>query len=400
MKAHRWIITLLIWIIWWVFIAKLIPNIVFWNTIVNGYNSTNNQNMYSRFDEINSILQKQYYSVSGIDTQKMIINAVKAYVDTIDDPYTVYMDAEENDWFMEDLEWESHFEWIWAVVSKKDYYVLIEQVLKWSPALEAWILPLDRIIKIEDQYVQDETLDESVSRIRWAKWSTVNITIERIDGEESKYLNFEVVRDSIDVPSLTMDVVESNWKKLWYSEISLVWEETENLLKKELSELSTKDLDWIIVDLRWNWGWLMDVAVQIASHFIPKWRLVVQTKYRYFWDETYYSKWYWDFEWKKIVVLIDWLTASAWEIIALSLQEQANATILWTQSFGKWSIQTLYEFDDGDSIKYTIWKRYPSSSMSVDKIWITPDIVVEFDTTWYINDNIDNQLEEAKNLFN
>lgn len=391
----------IIWIIGWFFVAKFVPDNFLSDYVKIGdiNQEINSQNKYKRFDEIDNILKKQYYNVSGIDLQKMVISAAKAYVDSIDDPYTVYMDAEENSGFMEDLEWESHFEWIWAVVSKKDYYILVEQVLKNSPASNAWILPLDRIIKIDDLYVQDETLDESVNRIRWPKWSTVNVTIERVNWDESSYIVFEVVRDSIDVPSLTTDTFEINGKKIWYIEISLVWEETENILKKEILDMDTDTLDGIIVDLRWNWWWLMDIAVQIASHFVQKWRLIVQTKYRYFGDETYYSKWYWDFEWKKIVVLIDWLTASAGEIIALALQEQANATILWTQSFWKWSIQTLYEFDDGDSLKYTIWKRYPASSLSIDKVWITPDIVVEFDTTWYVIDDIDNQLEEAKNLF-
>jgi C-terminal processing protease CtpA/Prc len=64
----------------------------------------NSQNKYKRFDEIDNILKKQYYNVSGIDLQKMVISAAKAYVDSIDDPYTVYMDAEENSGFMEDLE--------------------------------------------------------------------------------------------------------------------------------------------------------------------------------------------------------------------------------------------------------------------------------------------------------
>jgi carboxyl-terminal processing protease len=145
---------------------------------------------------------------------------------------------------------------------------------------------------------------------------------------------------------------------------------------------------------------LMNIAVEIASHFIPKWKLVVQSKYPWFTDEIYNSKWYWEFEWMKVVVLVDWLTASAWEILTLALQEQINATVLGTKTFGKWSIQTLHEFPDGASLKYTIGKRFPPSGLSVDEIGITPDIVVDFDSTWYINDDVDNQLEEAKNLFN
>ena len=132
---------------------------------------------------------------------------------------------------------------------------------------------------------------------------------------------------------------------------------------------------------------------------MPKWQLIVAAKYRWYSDTNYYSKWYWDLEWMKTIVLIDWLTASAWEIIALALHEQIWATLIWTTTFWKWSIQTILPFDDWDSIKYTVWARYPPSDMSVNEIWASPDIVVEFDADAYTNDDIDNQLEEAKNLF-
>lgn len=403
MKFLKVICILIVWISIWLFASYFFSDNFQLYSSVYGENLflvDSNLYKYSRFEEINKILDSKYYDYNWVDTDLMVEEAVKAYVDGIWDPYTVYMDAETNSGFMSSLEWENNFEWIGAVVSKKDYYVLIEQVIKDAPAYKAWLQPLDRIVQVDWEFVQDESLDESTNRMKWPKWSSVLLKIERVDENgESNVFEVSVIRDEINVPSLSTQVFDVDNKKIWYLEISMVWEETENILRKEISELKNETLDGMIVDLRWNGWWLMNVAVQIVSHFIPKWELVVKSKYAWFADEIYTSKWYWDFEWMKVIVLIDWLTASAGEIMALALQEQVNATILWTKSFGKGTIQTLHEFDDGASLKYTIWKWFPPSGISIDKIWITPDIVVEFDATWYINDEVDNQLEEAKNLF-
>lgn len=403
MKFFKGLIVFLCWIlVWWIIIKYNPSNIA--NKISSAMIGNNSlayyQDKYERFELVDAILQDDYYYPENINSWLMIQDAVKAYVDAIDDPYTVYMDSEENSGFMNELEWEDHFEWIWAVVSKKDYYVLIEEVIKNAPAYKAWIKPLDRIIKIDEDYIQDWTLDEAVKHMRWPAWTKVEITLERDNWDDTEILKIEVIRDTVDIPSVSSKVLNIWEKKVWYVEISTIWEETENLFKLSIKELLDEWIDWMILDLRWNWGWYLDVWVEIASHFIPKWQLVVSAKYRWYSDTNYYSEWYWDLEWMKTVVLVDWLTASAGEIIALALQEQVWATLLWTTTFWKWSIQTIYPFQDWDSIKYTVWARYPPSDISVNEIWAAPDIVVEFDAETYINDDIDNQLEEAKNLFN
>lgn len=404
MKYIKYICLLLLWIFVWLIIARYSTDNFITRYVLNKniqeHESTYYIEKYDRFEDIDWILQNQYYDFSGIDSTVMIEDAVKSYVDWIWDPYTVYMDADTNSGFMQDLEWESDFEWIWAVVSKKDYYILVEEVIKDAPAYKAGIKPLDRIVQINWEYVQDESLDDAVNRMKWEKWTTVNIKIERIDEDEnSQILEFDVVRDEVLVPSLSTKIFNIWKQKIWYLEVSMVWEETENLFKKEIPNLINEKLDWMIIDLRWNWWWLMDIAVLLVSHFIPKWDLVVKSKYAWFADEVYTSKWYWEFEWMKLVVLVDWLTASAGEIMALALQEQVNATILWTKTFGKWTIQTLHQFPDWASLKYTIGKRFPPSGLSIDHTWITPDVIVEFDASGYVNNDIDNQLEEAKSLF-
>lgn len=404
MKYLKYVFLLILWILTWLVIARYSTDNFITHYVLNKniqeHESDYYINKYNRFEDIDGILQNQYYDYSGLDKSIMIEDAVKSYVDGIWDPYTVYMDADTNNSFMDDLEWESDFEWIWAVVSKKDYYILIEELIKDAPAYNAWLKPLDRIVQINWEYVQDLSLNEAVDKMKWKRWTSVFVKIERvIDEDQTEVLEIEIIRDKITIPSLSTKILNVWTKKIWYIEISMIWEETENIFKKEISNLVNQNLDGMIIDLRWNWWWLMNIAVQIVSHFIPKGKLVVESRYAWFSDEFYTSKWYWEFEWMKLVVLVDWLTASAGEIIALALQEQTNATILWTRTFWKWTIQTLHQFSDGASLKYTIWKRFPPSWLTIDKVWITPDIVVEFDSKWYISENIDNQLEEAKSLF-
>jgi carboxyl-terminal processing protease len=176
--------------------------------------------------------------------------------------------------------------------------------------------------------------------------------------------------------------------KLWWGKF----------VEKTLTELKTQKVQGIILDLRGNgWG-LLPVAVQIASHFIPEGKLVVSTKYTTFEDETLLSEGYADYQNLPMVVLVDWLTASAGEIIALALKEQIGAQLVGTQTFGKWSIQTIDEFDDGASLKYTVGKRYTPNGKNIDITWAAPDILVDFDSDAYMHNAIDTQLEKGKQV--
>jgi len=353
---------------------------------------------YQRFDTIYDILQNSYYNTDKLNTWKMLNNAIKAYVDAIDDPYTIYMDSEQNSGFQEELKWSSDFEGIGAVISKKDYYIQIDEVIKWSPAFNAWLKLLDRILMINTWSTKGLDVNEAVHQIRGPKWSKVLLTIERIYKDGNKELiEKEIIRDKLVIPSVNGKLMTwINGEHLWYINISIIWEETENLLTQTLHELQSKDIKGIILDLRGNWWGILPIAVKIASHFIPKDTLVVSTKYTVFEDEKMLSLGYSYFQNIPIVVLVDWLTASAGEIIALALQQTVGAQLVWTQTFGKWSIQTMNEFPDWTSLKYTVGKRYAPNNTNIDTIWITPDVVIEFDIDAYIKNTYDNQLEKAK----
>ncbi|MFA6255769.1 MAG: S41 family peptidase [Candidatus Absconditabacterales bacterium] len=355
---------------------------------------------YERFDTVNSILQSSYYNIEKLNTGKMLSNALKAYVDAIDDPYTIYMDSQQNSGFQEELKGSSDFEGIGAVISKKDYYIQIDEVIKGSPAFTAGLRMLDRIVMINTGATKNIDVNQAISQIRGPKGTKVKLTIERIAKDGNKeVIEKEITRDKLTIPSVNGKIMTgANGQILGYINISIIGEETENLLKKTLSELKTQKVQGIILDLRGNVGGHLTVAVQIASHFIPKGKLVVSAKYTTFEDEKLLSEGYVDYQNLPMVVLVDGLTASAGEIIALALQEQIGAQLVGTQTFGKGSIQTMDEFDDGASLKYTVGKRYTPNGENIDITGATPDVVVEFDADKYVKDAIDTQLEKAKEV--
>lgn len=403
MKKINLIVLFLLGVLVWWLIFKFKDNF----NLYNYNNSQNNtwvttlQQKYSRFEDVLKVLKREYYDqVLLLSWEKsMIDSALAAYVNAIDDPYTVYMDNQQSSGFQQDLKWESDFEWIWAYVMKKDYYVMIEEVLKDSPAFKAWLKPLDRIVMINSWYTEKMSVDEAVDKIRWPKGTKVWLMIERYNRDwKREILEREVMREKLIVPSVVSKVFEKNWRKLWYLEIYMVWEETENIFEREIINLTNQKVEWIILDLRWNGWWFLPIAVEITSHFVPSGKLIVTAKYKTFWDENYYSKWYEDLGSLPTVVLVDGMTASAWEIIAMALQEQKWIQLIWTQTFGKWSIQTIKDFDDWATLKYTIWKRYSPQWKNIDKIWVTPNVIIEFDIEKYQKDWSDNQLEEAKQL--
>ncbi len=359
---------------------------------------------WSKLDQVWQILDDQFYSPKMLNFDKMKEESIKWFVSAVWDPFTVYLTKQENSNFQQELKWTQDFEWIWAVVTKVEEWVMIEQVLKWYPAYKVWLRPLDIIVKIDWQPTKDMSLAEAVSKIRWPAWTYVTLTIYR--SSENKIFEVKIKREKIEVPSVTYEVKElTGWVKVWYINISIIWEDTEKNLKQAITDLKKQGIKGFILDLRGNWGWFLQVAVEMVSHFIPKWKVVVRTHYRIYPDEVYKSYWYGDAEWYPVVVLVDGLTASAAEIISAALRDDIWAKLVWTKTFGKCTVQTMKEFDDGSSLKYTIWKRFTPSWYSVcswDSILpgkgLKPDVEVEFNKDLFIKKHIDNQLQKAEEV--
>ena len=381
-------------VIWW--------GLMIWkqNTVLNTL-LEKHESKYTKFWAIDEILENEYYDEELLknSASDMVEWALVGYVGAINDPHTVYLKEEANTELTNELQDEAGFAGIGAVIEKQENYVVISEVLKKSPAARAWLLPLDRIYMVEDQTLEDFTAQEVVQLIRWEKWTEVNLFIEREwkNGEENTRFWVPIVRDDVSIPSVTSEVIEKDGKNLLYLEVSIISNKTTALLLEEVRDAleTAGKIDGIILDLRGNSWWYLEEAIKLLGHFFPRDTLLVRSKYKAYEDVDHISKWRWELWNYPIVILVDQLTASAGEIIAIKFQESWK-TIIWMQTFGKWSIQAVQDFKDWSSLKYTIWKRYSPNDVNIDKEWLTPDIEVERDYEKYKEDWTDNQLEAAK----
>lgn len=382
---------MVIW--WWIILLKQ-------NSILYKFTQIH-ESKYSKFTSIDYLLNSEFYDQDLLNgwSKDMIEWALVWYVWALNDPYTVYLKKEENTELSNELKETAWFAGIWAVIEKQGTYALVSEVLKWSPAAKSGILPMDRIYMVEDQTLESLTANEIVQLIRGEKWTEVNLFIERSWKDWSEDMKFwiPITRDDVSIPSVNSELFQIEWKNILYLGISIISSHTTSLLLSSVKDVM-KDywkIDWIILDLRGNSWWYLEEAVKLLWHFFPKWTLLVKSKYRAYDDVNHISEWRWELWDYPMVILVDQLTASAGEIIALTFQEN-GIKIIWMQTYGKWSIQSVQDFTDWSSLKYTIWKRYSPNDINIDWTWINPDIEIEWDYEKYQKDWTDNQLEKAK----
>lgn len=382
-------------VVWGVVMSVFSPStswlVVGWAEFASG------TQLVQRITDLYELLDSTYYHRDELDIEVMQHKALKWFVDAIWDPYTVYLTPEENTIFDEWMQWSQNFEWIGAIVTDAEEGVLIEWVLKWSPAFEAGLEPLDIILQIEWELTKPLGLNEAVQKIRGPKDSIVILTILRNWAEEPIF-DVPVTRGSISVPSAEAELIERDGSKILFLTISIFGDDTMRVIRNEVRQLwitASSELDGVVLDLRWNgWGYL-PISVEVAWLFLPKNEIVTTARYSIFEDEVFKSPWYKILPDVPVTVLIDGMSASASEIVALALQERGNAHVIGVQSFGKWSIQSVQPGSDWSSLKLTVWRRYSPSNATIDEVGITPDQEVVFDIEAYLDDESDNQLEEA-----
>lgn len=346
----------------------------------------------NQFWKAYNIISKNYYSSDTIKQQDLVYWATKWLVEAMWDKFSEFMPPEENKKFMENLSWD--FEWIWAVVDKNEMWVVVDRVIKGSPALKNDIRKWDIIMKANDENLSDFSLYDAVAKIKWAAGTKVKLTIFR--AWEKELLKKEVTREKITIPSVDSKIIEKT--NLWYISLNIFGENTVSEFNTALEDLKSKKVSWIIIDLRDNWGWFLQSAVDILSNFTAKWKLLVTTKYKNsIMNNYYYSDNMWDITKIPLVVLVNENTASASEITAWALRDYNLAIITGKKSYGKWSVQEPFDLGDGSMLKLTIAKWYTPKDKNIDKEWIKPDIEIDFKKEDF-EKSYDRQLEESKNI--
>lgn len=345
------------------------------------------------FNDVYNTLTDYHYDLESLDKQKMIYSAIQGLAEGTGDKFTVYFPPVESKSFQDSLAWE--IEGIGAYVDFLEPWVLyIKSPIPWSPAEKAGLKSDDIIVKVWDKLItQDNSLAEVVSWIKWKAGTQVELEVKR-DG---KTMHFSVTREKIIIKDIESKLVD--YDTLLIS-LKNFWDHASQEFTDALTwSLNTNaQIDTLIFDLRNNPGGYLNVVNDMLWHFVPKWEVVSQIRYRdYIINNKSKGKTDVDFTRYKIVILQNQATASASEIFIWTIKDYfPNAIIVWEKSYGKGSVQTVRGYNDGSSLKYTVAKWFTGkTNTGIDGVWIEPDIILPFDIEAFKKDGSDNQLKKA-----
>lgn len=309
------------------------------------------------------------YYVEPVDDAQLIRGAIRGMLDALD-PHSAYMPPS----LYRQLKTETggRFGGVGIEVTLRKGWLTVVAPIEGSPAARAGIKPGDRIVKVNGVSTKEMDISEAVARMRGRPGSRVSLTILR--GESRHPFDVPLMRENVKVMSVRSEVLEGEYG---YLRITHFQERTAGDLTQALADLHAKGAlkKGLILDLRNNPGGLLDQAVDVVDFFIEK-GVIVSTQTR---DkvidrreahvdgtEPNYP----------MIVLVNGGSASAAEIVAGALQDHGRALVLGTQTFGKGSVQTVVELDDGSALKLTIARYYTPSGRSIQAFGITPDMVV------------------------
>ena len=325
--------------------------------------------------------------VGDISASKMVNGAIKGMVNSLGDPYSVFMEPSDNKLFLEDLSGE--IQGIGAELSTREGKLVIIAPLSDSPAEKAGLKANDEIVEIDGQDTAQFTLDEAIQKIRGKAGTQVKLLIHRADFKEPK--EFTIKREVITVKSVKWE----DKNGVGYIKISQFGEDTSRLTAQAASELAAKKA--IILDLRNNPGGYLDASIDVASLFMER-GVVVKEKYKDGRVEELKTTLEQQFLKNKIIVLINEGSASASEIVAGALRDSRHAIIIGKHSFGKGSVQEIEDLSGGTALRITVAKWLTPNGLTIDKEGIKPDIEIDLtdqDQEQNKDPQLDRALEEA-----
>ena len=312
--------------------------------------------------------------VEPVDQESLLYGAIRGLADSLD-PHSVFLDPKEYEILKSDA--EGRFAGVGVEVSTRDGWLTILSVFEGGPAAKAGLQPGDRFLSIEGEDARDVRLYDAVRRIRGEPGTAVNVTIRR-EGQEQA-LERTLTRAFIDIDPIEMQVLDNG---VVYVRIEAFQDGTARALSDELDEAVVKlrqrgGVKGLLVDLRDNGGGLLHEAVWVSDEFLTS-GVIVSTRGRGREMISQYSarragtrpKW-------PIVVLINENTASASEIVAGALRDHGRAVLVGVRTFGKGSVQNVFELPGGSALKLTISRYYTPSGRSIQAEGIAPDLVAE-----------------------
>ena len=357
-------------------------------------NSSENE-IYQKIDVFGEVLEKinkEY--VDEIDQSESMDSAINGLLQSLD-PYSAYMTPE----IFNEMQTETSGEFggLGIEVSMEAGVVKVISPIDDTPASKAGIKAGDYIVKIDNIQVQGKSLSEAVELMRGPVGSAIELTIRRIG--EKKALKFNIVRKIIEIQSVKSDILEKN---IGYIRLTSFNENSGEQIKKKIKEFEDKkEIKAYILDLRNNPGGLLSQAIRISDFFLENGE-IVSTKSR---KASENRKWFAKkgdlTNGKTLIVMINYGSASASEIVAGALKDHKRAILLGENSFGKGSVQSIIPLKNDGAIRLTVAKYYLPSGKSISEVGVSPDIEIDEDSDdFQIKTKTDNQLNYALKLLN
>ena len=344
------------------------------------------------FGEVLEKIKKEY--VDEINQSESMDSAINGLLQSLD-PYSSYMSPE----IFEEMQTETSGEFggLGIEVSMEAGVVKVITPIDDTPASKAGIKAGDYIVKINDIQVQGKSLSEAVDLMRGPVGSGIELTVRRRGAK--KALTFNVVREVIEVQSVKSELLENN---IGYLRLTSFNDNSSQQIKKQIKKLKkNKNLNSYILDLRNNPGGLLSQAIKISDFFLENGE-IVSTKSR---KKSENRKWFAKkgdiLDGKTLLVLINYGSASASEIVAGALKDHKRAILVGENSYGKGSVQSIIPLKNKGAIRLTVAKYYLPSGKSISQVGVRPDIEVnEEGDNFRIKTDTDNQLNYAIKLLN
>jgi len=342
------------------------------------------------FFDIYRTLLDEHYNSWTFDQNQLLLWAIRGLTESTWDTYTTYFPPAQSQNFFDGLEWE--YEGIGAYVDLPEPWVfIIVTPIVWSPAEAAWIKWWDRVTHVDGREITpDNSSQEIVSWIKWPAWTQVQLTIFRPTTQET--FDTQVTRAKITLTDVEHELLDT---QNYYIQIKNFWEKVDNEFLQAMEWFESSGATKLIFDFRNNPGWYLWKVTQILSHFVPTGEpvaLIKQWDYNLYYESKDIKKF--DVIDKKIIMLQNSGTASASEIFIGTFQDYyPEAVTFGEKTFWKWSVQSLKQYYDGSTLRYTTARWYTGKfERAIDGVWLFPDKEIIDDSL----DESDKVLEEAK----
>lgn len=302
--------------------------------------------------------------VDDLDLKDLVFSGIRGMIDKLD-PFSEFLEKRDYDHLMEAT--SGKYSGLGMTIFLKDNWVTVVAPMEGTPAYRMGLRAGDRIVEIDGSSTKGMSTQEASKLMRGEAGTEVTLTIEREGMDEP--LEYTIERAVITIKMVPfVGVIEENGQKIGYIRLARFGEEADNELLEAIDQVKSQNVDGLIFDLRSNGGGLLNQAVKVANHFLPKGSEVVYTKGRNSdQNRSHYATSDPDVPQIPIVVLVNEMSASASEIVAGAIQDSDRGVIIGNTTFGKGLVQQIYRLTEGAALKLTTAKWYVPSGRCIQK---------------------------------